>query len=59
MMKNFWILRMIPPYWKIYWPPCQKIYTLHQKKMYKVFIRNTGVGMQQQGRPKLYYAEVL
>lgn len=37
------------PYWKIYWPPCQKIYTLHQKKMYKVFIRNTRVGMQQQG----------
>ncbi|CHP55170.1 Uncharacterised protein [Salmonella enterica subsp. enterica serovar Typhi] len=45
MMKSFWILRMIPPYWKIYWPLCQKIYTLHQKKMYKVFIRNTRVGM--------------
>lgn len=46
------------PYWKTYCPPCQKIYTLHQKKMYKVFIRNTRVGMLQQGRPKWYYAEV-
>ncbi|VFS72715.1 Uncharacterised protein [Salmonella enterica subsp. diarizonae] len=56
MMRIFWIFPMIHHYWRTCCLPCQKNYILHQKKMCKVSIKNSRVGILQQVRLKLYYA---